>query len=252
MVDMHSHILPNVDDGSRSIEETVQMLKEAYQAGFTTIISTSHYFLGYYEIEEEERKAHIKAILQEIESSLPNLEICLGSEIYVTHRMSSLLKEQKASSINGTRYVLFELPFEQQINDLKNIILSLRNSGYIPIIAHPERYKYVQKNPNMLLELLDLGVLLQSNYGSIIGLYGKKVQKTVVKLLQNNFVHFLGSDVHRANSIYMTINDSLEALREIIPEQKIKELTDINPKLVLEDKTIDTRMPKKIKSSFFI
>ena len=110
----------------------------------------------------------------------------------------------------------------------------------------------MQKNPNILLELLDFGVLFQSNYGSIIGQYGKKAQKTVVKLLQNNFVHFLGSDVHRANSIYMEINDSLNALREIISEQKIKELTDINPKLVLEDKTIDTRMPKKIKSSFFI
>lgn len=251
MIDMHSHILPNVDDGSRSFEETLQLVNEAYQAGFTTIVSTSHYYLGYYEPIEKDRKAHIDVILQEVKNTLPDLQICIGSEIYVTHKMVNLLKEHRASSINGTRYVLFELPFEEQIIDLKNIIFMLINNGYIPIIAHPERYKYVKKNPNILLELLEMGVLFQSNYGSIIGDYGKDAQKTVIKLLQNNFIHFLGSDVHRSHTIYTYIPNALDELKEIISEQKINELTTINPKLVIEDKKIDTRMPKPIKKGIF-
>lgn len=165
--------------------------------------------------------------------------------------MVNLIEENKASTINSTRYVLFELPFEQQIPDLKNIIFNLMNNGYIPIIAHPERYKYVQKNPNLLLEFIGMGVLFQSNYGSIIGGYGKAAEKTVKQLLQNNFIHFLGSDVHKKGTIYPCIADALEVLNEILSEEKVKELTTINPESALEDKKIDARIPKPIKRRIF-
>ena len=251
MIDLHSHILPYIDDGARSLEESLQLVQEGYEAGFTTIVSTSHYYLDYYETIEEDRKAHINTILHTIKETIPDLQICIGSEIYVTHRMVSLLKDHLASSINGTRYVLIELPFEQEIPDLKNIIFTLINNGYIPIIAHPERYSYVQKNPNILLELLEMGVLFQSNYCSILGTYGKGAQKVVTKLIQNHFIHFLGSDVHRKNTIYKHIPDALDELKEFISEQELEELTTINPGLVLEDKKIDTRIPKAIKKGIF-
>lgn len=251
MIDIHSHILPNIDDGSRSVEETFNLLKEAHKAGFTTIVSTSHCFLGHYEAEENIRKTYIDAINQKLPDIIPDLRICIGSEIYVTNNMVSLIEEHKASSINSTKYVLFELPFEHQIQNLKDIVYNLLGHNYIPIIAHPERYKYVQKDPNMLLELIDLGVLFQSNFASIIGWYGKEPKKTVKQLIENNFVHFLASDVHRQETIYTQIPDILEELKEIISEEKIEELTTINPKLVLENQKIHIQKPTKIKKNFF-
>lgn len=251
MIDIHSHILPNIDDGSRSVEETFNLLKEAHKVGFTTIVSTSHYFLNHYEVEENVRKAYIDAITQKLPDVIPDLQICIGSEIYVTNDMVSLIEEHKASSINSTKYVLFELPFEHQIQNLKDIVYNLLGHNYIPIIAHPERYKYVQKDPNMLLELIDLGVLFQSNFASIIGWYGKEPKKTVKQLLENNFVHFLASDVHRQETIYPQIPDILEELKEIISEEKIEELTTINPNLALENQKIHIQKPTKIKKNLF-
>lgn len=251
MVDMHSHILPGVDDGSRDSEETYKMLTEAYDAGFTKVISTSHYYLGYYEEDENTRKAYIDTINNKLQGMQCNLQICIGSEIFITNEIVNLLKEQKASSINGTKYVLFETAFGLKPQNLKDVIYSLMSNNYIPIIAHPERYSYVQKNPNVLLELIDLGVLFQSNFGSIIGQYGKEAKKTVKLLLKNNFIHFLGTDAHRKNTIYTAIPQALESLKEIISEEELEELTTINPNLVLENKEINIKRPTKIKKGFF-
>lgn len=140
-----------------------------------------------------------------------------------------------------------ELPFEYKPSNLKNLILKLRSNKYRPIVAHPERYTYVQENPNTLIELIDMGVLFQSNYGSIIGIYGKKAKKTVEVLLKNNFVHFLGSDVHREKTIYTEMPEILKRMKHIIPDEQLDELTTLNAKLVLSDEDIDVRRPIKAK-----
>ena len=251
MIDFHSHILPGIDDGSRDIEETINMIKEAYDAGFTQIVSTSHFYLRHYEVEEKERIEYINEINQKMQELGYNIQILVGSEIYITNDMVNLLDEHKASSINNSRYVLFELSFIERPQNLTEIIYNLLSNNYIPIIAHPERYKYVQKDPNILLDLLELGVLFQSNYGSIIGQYGKEAKKTVKLLLKNNFIHFLGTDVHRQNTIYNAVDEAIETLHKEISDKKIEELTTINPSLVLEDEDIYTRRPTKIKKGFF-
>jgi protein-tyrosine phosphatase len=251
MIDMHSHILPGIDDGAREITETLSLLKEAEEAGFTTIVSTSHYGKCGYEVDEKERSVWINQLTSNLKNIAPKLTLALGNEIYVSNHMIEDLKEHRSSTINGTRYVLFELPFHDRVANLKDIIYDLISNKYTPIIAHPERYDFVQKNPNELIELLDLGVLFQSNYGSIIGQYGTKAKKTVELLIKNNFVHFLGSDVHRENTIYKEIPKALKYLGEIIPKEEVDELTTINAKLVLAGEQIDTRRPIKIKKGLF-
>lgn len=251
MIDMHSHILPGIDDGSRSVDETFNLLKEAYKAGFSIIVSTSHYFLGHYEAEEKVRKSYIDAIAQKLPGVISDLQICLGSEIYITNEMISLIEEKKASTINGTKYVLFELPFEHQASNLKDIVYNLLGHNYIPIIAHPERYKYVQKDPNILLDLIEIGVLFQSNFASIIGWYGKEPKKTVKQLLENNFIHFLASDVHRQESIYPQMPVILEELKKIISEEKLDELTTTNPSLMLNGQKVHIPKPIRIKKRLF-
>lgn len=251
MIDFHSHIIPEIDDGSRSIEETMLLLEEAKKAGFTTIISTSHYLPEHYEFDDATRKQFLEIIKMGATSLDVNIELYLGSEIYASYDIVELLKEHKASTINGTKYVLFELPMQTELPNLKNIIYNLLGNGYIPIIAHPERYTYVKENPNWLLEYLEIGVLAQSNYGSIIGLYGKEAQKTVKQLLKNNMIHFLGSDVHKPKTIYTKMPEILQELRKILERDKIKKLTKINPQLVLENKRIYTEIPKRIKKGFW-
>lgn len=247
MIDFHSHILPNVDDGSKSVEETFDLLKEAKKAGFDTVISTSHYMENYYEVNVAEREIWIKALSENLYKKNIDLKLYLGNEIYITDKIITLLKNKKATSINNSRYVLFEFPLNTKPLNIYDIIYDMIQYKYVPILAHPERYFFVQKDPELIYDLIQKGVLMQSNYGSILGQYGEKAQIMVRKFLENNMVHFLGSDVHKEGTIYPKIQTALAEIKNIIGDEKTKEITSINPRLALENKVIDIEEPKNFK-----
>lgn len=247
MIDMHSHILPNIDDGARSVEETFHLIQEAKEAGFEAIIATSHYMEGYYETDAPEREVWVKAIYDKLQEKNIDINLYLGNEIYLSENMITLLEEGKASTINDTSYVLFEMPLNVEPLNLYDVIYEMQQYKLVPILAHPERYSFVQEEPELIYDLIQKGVLMQANYASIIGYYGQKAQMIVKKLLENNMIHFLGSDVHRQNTIYLRIPQILEELNSVIGKSKLEELTTINPKLVLNNKRIDIDEPKKIE-----
>lgn len=234
MIDFHSHILPGIDDGSRSYDETVKLLLEAKEIGFKKIISTSHYAIDCYETPEYKRKELVEQL--NLENRFP--EIVLGSEIFLTYNILDLLKEYNASTINGTNYILFELPLRNHFMNLKDLIIKLKENDYRLILAHPERYSMVQNNFNLLYELKELGVLLQSNYGSILGIYGGTAKKTLKKMLKEDLVDFLGSDVHRENTIYPKIPKAIQKISKYISEEKLEELINSNAEKILNGENI--------------
>lgn len=250
MIDIHSHILPNIDDGARSIEETFHLIQEAQEAGFEAIIATSHYMEGYYETDTPEREVWINAIYENLQAKNIDVKLFLGNEIYMSENIIKLLEEGKASTINDTSYVLFELPLNVEPLNLYDVIYEMQEYKIVPILAHPERYTFIQKEPELVYELIQKGVLMQANYGSIIGQYGEKAKIIVKKFLENNMIHMLGSDVHRENTIYPKIPAILSELNELIGEEKLKELTTTNPKLVLNNKRIDIEEPHTIELTF--
>jgi len=243
MIDIHSHILPNIDDGSRSIEETFNLIKEAKSVGFDAIVSTSHYMEGYYETNVPEREVWRKAIYENLQAKNIDIDLFLGNEIYMSENIIKLLEERKASTINDTSYVLFELPLNVEPLNLYDIIYEMQQYKLVPILAHPERYSFVQKEPELVYDLVEKGVLMQANYGSIIGQYGKKAEMTVRKFFEGNMIHMLGTDVHRQNTIYPKIPQILSELNTLIGEEKLNELTTTNPILVLHNKRIDIEQP---------
>lgn len=238
MIDFHTHIIPQIDDGARSIEETFNIIKEAKEVGFGKIISTSHYVIEQYEENEFQRKHLLQAIQKTTDQIIGNVELYLGSEIYINSNMDELLKQKEASTINGSQYVLFELSLKRKPLNLQETIYTLIENGYKPIIAHPERYEFVQENPEILQDFLDMGVLFQANYGSFIGIYGNKAKNTAKKLLKNDMIHFFGSDVHREKSIYPQIPKCIKEIKKIISEDKFDELSVYNAQLVLENKSV--------------
>lgn len=239
MIDFHSHIIPNIDDGSTSMKDTINMINEARQAGFTEIISTSHYIQKYYDLDCFEREKILDIIKKKVsEKKEINIKLYLGSEIYFTPEIIELVKNKKASTINNTRYLLFELPMNTKPLFVKEMVYELMQNGYIPIIAHPERYSYVQENIRYIEELAGMGVLFQSNYGSIIGMYGNSAKKTLKKLLKNNLISFLGSDVHGTGQIYPKIPKALKKLRKILSIEELEKLTTLNAQKVLKDEDL--------------
>lgn len=234
MIDFHSHILPNIDDGSRSYEESKIILMEAKNMGFDKIIATSHYALNCFETPEYKREQLIEELNQE--QNVP--EIILGSEVFLNYTIVDLLEEYKASTINKTHYVLFELPLRHQFPNLKITINKLKENNYIPILAHPERYSVIQKDFNLLLELKDMGVLFQSNYGSIVGMYGLGAKLTLKKMLKNNLVDLLGSDVHRPNSIYPKVPKAIEKISKLTSRHQLEDMINNNAEAILRGEYI--------------
>ena len=178
------------------------------------------------------------------------IKIYLANEIYLSDNMMQLLIDGKASTINDTCYVLFEMPLNVEPMNLYNVIYTLQENKIIPVLAHPERYTFVQKDPELIYDLIQQGVLMQANYASILGYYGKNAQFMVKKFFENNMIHFLGSDVHRPNTIYKMIPEAMEKIEEIIGEQKLEELSTTNPMLVLNNKKIEIEEPTEIELNF--
>lgn len=250
MIDIHSHILPNIDDGSRSIDETFNMIKEAQSVGFEAIVSTSHYREKYYETDTPEREVWLKAIYDNLKAKNIEIELYMGNEIYLSENLVKLLEDGKASTINDTSYVLFELPLNIEPENLYDIVYEMLQNKLVPVLAHPERYNFVQQEPELVYDLVQKGVLMQANYGSVIGEYGRKAQKIVKEMLENNLVHVLGTNSHRQNTIYPKIPEILLEIIGLIGQERLEELTTINPKLILNNKRVEIRKPREIEITF--
>lgn len=234
MIDFHSHILPGIDDGSRSYDETAKMLLEAKEVGFNKIVSTSHYAIDCFETPEYKRKELIDQL--NLENRFP--EIILGNEIFLTYNILELLKEFNASTINGTNYILFELPLRNHFMNLKDLIFKLQENNYRLILAHPERYGMIQRDFNLLHELKEIGVLFQSNYGSILGIYGLTEKRILKKMLKEDLVDLFGSDVHRENTIYPKIPKAIQKISKYVSKERLEELTTLNAERILNGENI--------------
>ena len=182
MLDIHSHILYGIDDGARSKEESIELLRYLEKQGVEKIIVTPHYIENtLYEATVAKKKKLIKDLENET-----SIKLYIGNEVYFSDKTLKLLKAKKLSCLNDSRYLLIELPMSSKIKDLDEMVFDLTISGIIPIIAHPERYSYVQKDIKYLDKLKDSGALFQSNYGSLTGNYGHKEEKTIKTMLKNS------------------------------------------------------------------
>ena len=207
MVDTHNHILFDIDDGCRNIEESIVLLKRMEELGFNKIILTPHYIKGTeHNSNNYEKEYKLNQLKEKLKENKINIELYLGNEIFITDNIVELLKNDNICSVNNSRYVLIELPFESEIIGLADILYELRYNKLIPIIVHPERYTYFQKDTNKIETLREEGTLFQVNYSSILGFYGKGAKKTMKYLLKNGYVDFLGTDIHRISKTYVLDN----------------------------------------------
>ena len=251
MIDIHTHLLNNVDDGSRDVIESLTSLKLAEEAGFTDIILTPHYIDGYYENDYETIKPKIHDLKNKLYENNISLKIHQGNEVYISEDIGELIKNGVVSKLAKSRYLLFELPQRSRIITLNNLVDDIISAGCVPVLAHPERYSFVQHNPNELLPLIEKGVLMQSNYGSIIGQYGKEAQKTIIKMLKRNMIHLLGSDTHRTGFIYGHFGRVEREFLKYISEEKFEELTTTNPMQIIENNPIEIKEPVAVKKKLF-
>ena len=200
MIDMHSHVLPFVDDGSKSIETSLKMLENEIANGVNTIVFTPHYKHNVYDVPFKELNTIFKDFKKNIEEKNIPINVFLGQEIYCTNKIYELLKEGKVSTINGTNCILLEFNYYDE-QDIQDYVYNLKTMGYVPIIAHIERYVYLDWHS--LFDLKQLGALIQVNASSITGEEGRTIRRRVLKAIKQGLVDFVGSDVHHDREITM-------------------------------------------------
>lgn len=239
MIDIHNHILFGIDDGCKNIEESIILLKQMQKIGFNKIVLTPHYIKGTTLVSNNLEKGYKLELLKEkLKENNINIELYLGNEIFITDNIVELLKSGDVSSINNSRYVLVELPFESEIIGLEDILYELKYNGLIPIIAHPERYIYFQDDISKITKLREEGVLFQVNYSSILGLYGRKAKKTIKNLLKNDYVDFFGTDIHniRKTSVLDNFEKIEKKIIRIIGSEKYKKIIESGKRIINNDK----------------
>lgn len=253
MVDLHSHIINEIDDGSRSLQESINIINNAYINGVTDIVLTPHYIEGSsYKANNETKRKKIEIIKDEIKKLNININLYLGNEVMVTPDMIKLIDEDEISVINDTKYILFELPMNDTVNYLDDLIFRLRSRGIVPIIAHPERYMQIKEDYTKAFRWIELGALLQSNLGSLYGRYGKESKNTIHKLLKCHAISFLSSDIHHDNqSMYNRIAELKSELIKKYGLTYTNQLIHDNANIVLNNGNIEVDIIKPKKSIFF-
>lgn len=199
MIDIHSHLLPLVDDGSDSVETSLTLLRECEEMGVTDVVLTPHYKNPYKKTPEELKEVFNSFVKRKEENGIV-VNLYLGSELHDSKNLKSRIKNGEVLTINGTKFVLVEFDYFNR-TDITETIYSLVHSGYVPIIAHAERYVYFTLDE--VIEAKSLGALVQVNASSIVGDAGKGSKKFARKLFKNSLVDFVASDMHMSRTNYL-------------------------------------------------
>ncbi len=246
MVDLHSHILPNIDDGSKNMKETLKMGKIAEAEGFSKIIATPHYIEGEFTLKREQFLSTIKKVNEYFMEKAVNIEILPGSEVYISPNLPSKLKKGEIFTLNNTSYVLIEFPMGSIPIYIEEVLYEVRLLGYKPVIAHPERYTKVMEDPDYLKGLIKQGNYVQINSLSVIGVLGKKTKQTAEILLKHRMVHFIGTDAHTSRTRSPRIKKALKQMRQWVSSEYVEEIVN-NGRALIKGEEIDIPQPLTYK-----
>ena len=245
MIDIHCHILPEVDDGSRSLNESIEMAMIAKEQGITKIVNTSHYHPDFRYKKGEELLKELEDFNNVLKENMIDIEVLIGNEIYYTKDLIKEIDELDFYTLNNSRYILIELPPTNFPKDLCNIVYELKEKNYIPVFAHVERYREVQENPELIYEVINAGAIIQVNSHSILGKSGKELQKVCNTLLNRNMVHVVGTDAHSSKRRTPIFLDAYKYVSEKYSKEMADDLFIKNNNAIIINEALNLPKPYK-------
>lgn len=195
VTDFHSHLIPGIDDGSKTVDESIAMLEQFKNWGYKKIITTPHVMSDFYRNSNETILKGRDEVKKELIKQDVDIDFEAAAEFYLDETLEEKIKAHKLLTF-GDNFVLFELPFMAEPPNLASAIFEMQTNGYKPILAHPERYGFWYKDFEKYRELKEKGVFLQVNILSFIGHYSPETQKIAERLVDENLIQFLGTDCH--------------------------------------------------------
>jgi len=238
VIDLHTHILPNVDDGSDSLDKSIEHLQVISDLGVEKVFLTPHYMLGKFANNKEDVTRQFEILKEEASKFMIRTELVLGAEVYCDETLLEQMKAEKLT-LGDSNYILFETSLNDISDNSKQFIYELQMSKYRPILAHPERYSYVHAHPNIVKEFMNRDVLIQVNASSLLGYHGRKVKEIAWRLLYKGYAHFVASDDHCRHSDYI-LKKAFYKVADKIDENTAELLFYTNPLKVYNNEDIQT------------
>lgn len=240
MIDIHAHILPGMDDGAEDLQDALEMAKIAVENGITVMVATPHCNIpGVYDNYFDRRFADIyKRVRSALEDHEIPLKLLPGMEVFATPDLPELLEQRKILTINGSKYLLVEFSFEEDLQYVEGILDSILGAGLRPIVAHAERYECVQKNLFVLEKWKKRGILIQVNKGSLTGRFGKFSYNAAHSMMQKRQVDVIASDCHSPHYRTPVMMDVYDSLQKKYPKEYLEILFNENPRRICSNKDV--------------
>lgn len=240
MIDIHSHILYGVDDGAKTINDSIRLIDEMVKQGVTKFILTPHRRKGMFEETVEKIEEHFKILKEAVKNRYKDIELYLGREIYYNEDVVEKIGTGELYSLANSRYVLIEFNYGIHPKDLENAIYNIVTSGKIPVIAHIERYECLEKNIKLIEKLIEHGVKIQVNAESVLKpkLFGdkhKKYKQRAKYFLEKDIVDIISSDAHNLDTRKPYMKEAYDVILKKYGEEKAKLLFELNAENILRD-----------------
>ena len=253
MIDIHCHILPGVDDGAKTLEESLEMCRMAAADGVTTIVGTPHQHDGVYNTPSATILAKVQLLNAALKQAQIPLTILPGADVYIDVNTVDKITNGEIMTINQTkRYFLLEFPAHTLPTNIENIVFNLMLKNVVPILTHPERIGEVQQHPNRVYDLVSLGVLSQITAMSLTGGFGRHAQKCAKTLVEHNLAHIIASDAHSIESRPPILTKGVKEAAKIIGKEQALAMVTTIPQQVISGKPVeDLEPPIPIKRGWF-
>lgn len=247
-IDLHSHILPGFDDGAQDDVQALAMARMAAADSVGCIVATPHSVDGVWEqlpVAVREAAAWLQATCQE---QGIDLQIVPGLEAYIAPDLPGRVTREPGCTLGGTRYLLLEFPLQQYPRYVEQTVFELQVAGFVPLIAHPERYTEVIRDPALIYTLVERGVPTQITAASLTGAFGREVQETARMFLTHGLAHVIASDAHGTGLRSPVLSEAVAVAAELIGQDRALAMVTETPARILADERINVPLPEPLSS----
>ena len=235
LIDLHCHLLPEVDDGAVDLKTSLAMARMSVADGVKVIACTPHILPGVYDNTGPDIRSRVQRLQLELDAAGISCRLVPGCDAHINPDLVSQLKSGSALTLNDSRYVLVEPPHHILPPNIDRLFFDLLAAGYVPVLTHPERMSWVDRNEELLNRLVLSGVWMQMTAGAIIGGFGEKVRRQAIKMLHRGMIHIVASDAHNTANRPPVMGEAFRALRDLVGLEEARNLVETRPAAILED-----------------
>jgi protein-tyrosine phosphatase len=243
LIDLHSHILPGIDDGAPNLETSLAMARMAVENGIKVMAATPHFLPGVYDNESSDVRSRLAALQAALQVAGIPLKLVSGCDAHIRPDFTTCLRDGRILTLNDTRYVLFEPPhvtLPQRMDDLLHNVVA---SGFVPILTHPERLRWIEQNYDLVIRLAEQGTLMQITAGSLTGRFGARPQYWAQRMLAEGRVHILATDAHDTKKRPPSMVKAHDIAAVELGLDEAKNLVLIRPAMILDNEPVEKLPP---------